>query len=63
MSKSENLHAIVLASGEDRRLKSLTEALSGEDTPKQFAAIAGDGSLLQQTVARYARLVVTPADH
>jgi len=61
MSKSENLHAIILASGEDHRLGSLTEALSGEYTPKQFALIAGGGSLLQQTVARYASLV--PAEH
>ena len=54
MSKSENLYAIILASGEDHRLKSLTEALSGVDAAKQFALIAGGGSLLQQTVARYA---------
>ena len=54
MSKSENLYAIVLASGEDRSLKSLTQTLDGADTPKQFASIAGGGSLLQQTVARYA---------
>jgi mannose-1-phosphate guanylyltransferase len=54
MCKSDNLHAIILASGEDPRLGSLAEALSGAYTPKQFAVIAGGGSLLQQTVARYA---------
>jgi hypothetical protein len=53
MSKSENLHAIVLASEEDHNLKPLTEALGEVDTSKQFASIAGGGSLLQQTVARY----------
>jgi hypothetical protein len=41
MSKSENLHVIILASGEDHSLKSLTQALTGVDTPKQFALIAG----------------------
>jgi mannose-1-phosphate guanylyltransferase len=57
MSKSENLHAIILASGDDHRLKALTEALSGVDVPKQFALLAGGGSLLKQTVVRYASLV------
>jgi mannose-1-phosphate guanylyltransferase len=57
MSKSENLHAIILASGDDHRLKALAAAVSGRDMPKQFAFIAGGGSLLQQTVARYAGLV------
>ncbi|MGA9652803.1 MAG: hypothetical protein WBP56_07725 [Polyangia bacterium] len=54
MPKSENLDTIILASGEDHRLTSITEALGEVDTPKQFALIAGDGSLLQQTVARHA---------
>ena len=54
-SHSEDLHAIILASGEDHRLMSLTEALDGVAPPKQFALIAGGGSLLQQTVARYAK--------
>jgi len=57
MSKPKNLHAIILASGEDHHLKSLIAALAGADVPKQFAPIAGHGSLLQQTVARYASLV------
>jgi mannose-1-phosphate guanylyltransferase len=57
MSKSENLYSIILASGEDRRLKPLTDVLSGADMPKQFAWIAGGGSLLQQTVARYVGVV------
>jgi mannose-1-phosphate guanylyltransferase len=57
MSQSENLHAIILASGEDHALRSLSEALGGVDLPKQFASIAAGGSLLQQTVMRYAGLV------
>jgi mannose-1-phosphate guanylyltransferase len=57
MSKCEDLHVIILASGEDHSIKSLVEALGGVDTPKQFASIAGGGTLLRQTVARYANLV------
>jgi mannose-1-phosphate guanylyltransferase len=54
VSNLDNLHVIVLAGGNDGRLVSLTQALSGAEVPKQFAVIAGDGSLLQQTVARFA---------
>ena len=57
MSKCEDLYVVILSSGEDHSIKPLVEALGGVDTPKQFASIAGGGSLLQQTVARYASLV------
>ena len=57
MSKCEDLYAIILSSGEDHSIKSLVEALGEVDTPKQFASIAGGGSLLQQTIARYASLM------
>jgi mannose-1-phosphate guanylyltransferase len=57
MSKSKNLHAIILASGEDHNLKSLIEALGDKAVPRQYAFIAGQGSLLQQAVARCASLV------
>ncbi len=56
----ESLHVIVQADGSDRRLASLTQALSGTDVPKQFALIAADGTLLQQTMARFAPLVPAP---
>lgn len=59
MSKFERLHVIVLAGDEDSRLNSLTRVLTGEPLPKQFAPIAGDTSLLQRTVACYARVVPT----
>lgn len=44
--------AIVLAGGEGTRLASLTEALYGRPLPKQFAAIAGERSMLEATLAR-----------
>jgi mannose-1-phosphate guanylyltransferase len=43
---------IVLAAGEGTRLRPLVRALYGRDLPKQFAAIVGERSLLQQTVER-----------
>jgi mannose-1-phosphate guanylyltransferase len=57
MFTSRDLHVIIQAGDEDPRLFPLTSALSGQAVPKQFAFIAGDGSLLQQTVASYAALV------
>lgn len=70
MSHFENLHVIIQADGSDQRLASLCQVLSGTDVPKQFAMIAAGGSLLQQTVARFAPLVserrmvvVVPAAH
>lgn len=48
--------AIILAGGEGKRLSSLTRALYGRDVPKQFAVLAGERSLLQETVERAARI-------
>ena len=56
----EQPHVVVLAGGEGKRLVSLTRALYGTDLPKQFAALDGDRSLLQQTVER--ALALTTAD-
>lgn len=57
MTKKTDLHAIILADGRDHSLKPLVEALEEADIPKPLACIAGRGSLLQQTVRRYAGLV------
>jgi mannose-1-phosphate guanylyltransferase len=51
--------AIVLAGGEGQRLARVTRALYGRDMPKQFAALDGDQTMLQQTMARAARLTPT----
>ncbi|HTR50292.1 MAG TPA: sugar phosphate nucleotidyltransferase [Kofleriaceae bacterium] len=54
-------YVVVLAGGEGTRLAPLTRALYGHDLPKQFAVLAGEKSLLQQTIDR--ALVLTTADH
>jgi mannose-1-phosphate guanylyltransferase len=48
--------AIVLAAGEGQRLARVTRALYGREVPKQFAALDGDQTMLQQTMGRAARL-------
>jgi mannose-1-phosphate guanylyltransferase len=47
--------AIVLAAGEGQRLARVTRALYGRDMPKQFAALEGEQTMLQQTMVRAAR--------
>ena len=54
-------HVVVLAGGEGTRLAQLTRALYGVELPKQFAVLAGEKSLLQQTIER--ALLLTVPDH
>jgi mannose-1-phosphate guanylyltransferase len=44
--------AILLAGGEGKRLSALTRRITGETTPKQFCAVIGNQSLLEQTYRR-----------
>jgi len=45
--------AIILAGGEGARLRSLTSRITGHDgLPKQFCAVLGDETLLEQTLRR-----------
>ena len=53
-------YVVVLAGGEGTRLGRLTRALYGSELPKQFAVLAGQRSLLQQTIDR--ALLLTTAD-
>jgi mannose-1-phosphate guanylyltransferase len=46
--------AVILAGGEGWRLRGLTRELAGDDRPKQFAGVVGDGSLLAQARRRAA---------
>lgn len=57
MFSSRNMYAIILAGDEDMQLAPLARALSIASVPRQYALIAGEGSLLQQTVAFYASLL------
>lgn len=53
-------YVVVLAGGEGTRLGRLTRALYGSELPKQFAVLAGQRSLLQQTIDR--ALLLTTED-
>lgn len=46
--------AVVLAGGDGSRLKALTQFIAGEDRPKQFCKLYGNGTLLAQTRSRLA---------
>ena len=48
---------VILAGGEGIRLRPLTRVIAGGERPKQFCAMFGDETLLQQTVRRIASLV------
>lgn len=49
--------ALVLAGGEGSRLRTLTTTASGLCVPKQFCSLRGEGSLLEETIARAQRIV------
>ena len=51
--------AIILAGGDGTRLRSVTRAIAGDDRPKQFCPILGEGTLLDQARRRVG-LVVAP---
>jgi mannose-1-phosphate guanylyltransferase len=55
--KNEHRWAVVLAGGSGTRLLPLTRLLTGDERPKQFCAIVGSETLLQQTMRRIASLV------
>jgi mannose-1-phosphate guanylyltransferase len=52
--------AILLAGGDGTRLRALTRALTGDDRPKQFCAVLGEDTLLDQT-RRRVRMSIDPA--
>ncbi|MCC7175444.1 MAG: NTP transferase domain-containing protein [Bryobacterales bacterium] len=51
---------VVLAGGDGRRLLPLTRRIAGDDRPKQFCAILGGRTLLEETRSRV-RQLLTPA--
>ena len=58
-SRGADRWSVVLAGGDGTRLRSLTRAITGEERPKQFCAVLGDETLLDQTRSRVA-LAVRP---
>ena len=48
---------LILAGGDGKRLLPLTRRIAGDDRPKQFCAVLGHETLLQQTQRRISRLV------
>ena len=49
--------ALILAGGDGTRLLTLTREIANDDRPKQFCAVIGDETLLEQTRGRVARSV------
>lgn len=55
--RSAERHAIILAGGDGTRLRSITRLVTGDERPKQFCKIFGDGTLLERTRERTASLI------
>lgn len=55
--RSTHRWGVILAGGEGKRLLSLTRRIAGDERPKQFCAIVGRETLLDQTRARVRRLI------
>lgn len=55
-----NAWGLILAGGDGLRLRALTRAIAGDERPKQFCAVVGRQTLLDQSRAR-AALLIEPA--
>src|SRR5262245_4743016 len=58
--RAGKLWALILAGGDGVRLRPLTRQIAGDDRPKQFCALLGGDTLLEQTRPR-AHLLVEPS--
>jgi mannose-1-phosphate guanylyltransferase len=57
MGTSNNRWGVILARGDGTRLLPLTRSLFGDDRPKQYCALMGPETLLEQARRRVGRLV------
>ena len=48
---------VILAGGDGKRLLPLTRRITGDDRPKQFCAVVGRETLIDQTRSRVRRIV------
>src|SRR5579862_1698859 len=49
---------VILAGGDGKRLLPLTRTITGDDRPKQFCALTGGETLLEQTRRRVGRMIL-----
>ena len=54
---ASELWGLILAGGEGVGLRPLTRIICGDDRPKQYVALTGSRSLLQQTLDRAGRAI------
>src|SRR5262249_54991716 len=52
-----NRWGVILAGGDGKRVLPLTRKITGDDRPKQFCALTGGGTLLDQTRQRGSRII------
>ncbi len=55
--QSSQRWGVILAGGDGKRLLPLTRRITGDDRPKQFCALTGGETLLDQTRRRVSRMV------
>ena len=55
--RSSHRWGVILAGGDGKRLLPLTRSITGDDRPKQFCALTGRETLLDQTRRRVSRMI------